>query len=66
MRFSTSTVLVVLSTGLATALDFCPAADGLFFYGRNGNHYQVQCGIEYFTQTNLKSSTTADPIACAA
>jgi hypothetical protein len=65
MRFTT-TIIAALSTGLATALDFCPTANGLFFNGGNGNHYQVMCGIEFFTPTNLKSSTINDPIACAA
>jgi hypothetical protein len=66
MRFFAATVLTALTVGLASAIEFCPAADNLFYYGGNGNQYQVKCGIEYWTQKNLKSLKTNDPVACAA
>lgn len=60
MRFS----LVALMAICALAQNPCPVADGLYYKGRSG-YYQVQCGVEYWTKTNLESSSISSGIACA-
>jgi len=60
MRFST---IAFLAAG-ASAQSLCPVADGLYYKGRSG-YYQVQCGVEYWTKTNLDSSSISSGVACA-
>jgi hypothetical protein len=61
MRF---TIATLLATALAASAELCPDANGLYYKGRSG-FYQVQCGTEYWTKTNLDSSSSSSAIACA-
>jgi len=61
MRFVLATLLAAVS---ATSAQLCPDANGLYYKGRSG-YYQVQCGIEYWTKTNLDSASGSSAIACA-
>ncbi|KAK4163816.1 hypothetical protein QBC43DRAFT_370321 [Cladorrhinum sp. PSN259] len=63
---SLTTLLTALSAGAVTAQQLCPAANNLFYQASSGRFYQINCGIEYWTKTNLDSKQPiGDPIACA-
>jgi len=61
MRFTLTALLV---TALSVSAEICPDANGLYYKGRSG-YYQVQCGVEYWTKTNLDSSSASSAVACA-
>jgi len=61
MRFT----LIALASAIATASgELCPDANNLYYKGRSGD-YQVYCGIEYWTKTNIDSFSSSSAIACA-
>jgi hypothetical protein len=64
MRFFAAILLGAASVSSAAA-QLCPAANDLFYQAGSRDFYQIQCGIEYWTRTNLAASTIEDPIACA-
>ena len=61
MRFNLITLIAAASSATA---QICPDANGLYYKGRSG-YYQVQCGVEYWTKTNLDSSSGSSAVACA-
>lgn len=64
-----SVIASVLVGGLALvaaqSAPTCPDANGLYYIGVTGYAYQVDCGVEYFTPTNLASQPAADLATCA-
>jgi len=61
MRFSLATLLAAAS---AASAEICPDGNGLYYKGRSG-YYQVQCGVEYWTKTNLDSFSSSSAVDCA-
>lgn len=43
----------------------CPTADGLFFVAASQTAFEIECGFEYYTDTNLASYPVTDMFACA-
>ena len=61
MHFTLITLIAAAASAMA---QICPDANGLYYKGRSG-YYQVQCGVEYWTKTNLDSSSGSNAVACA-
>jgi hypothetical protein len=58
------TLLTLAVTATSASAQLCPDANGLYYKGRSG-YYQVQCGVEYWTKTNLDSASASSAVACA-
>jgi len=54
----------LVNAGIASS---CPAVNvqGLFYVAASNSAYQINCGLEYFTPTNLASQAVADMFGCA-
>lgn len=58
-------IILIAISAAGAAAQLCSSANGLFYQGPSRAWYQVLWDIEYWTQTNLASSSIADPVACA-